>query len=117
MNITKQLYTANDDGGLAINYDFNSSGQALNLTGFIWVDSKYGFIKKIIGKHMYLITDTDLLSHEDYIDCLTKNHTVIFISKPGRKRIKRAIELLKSADIKTKYFVNQDALVRYIEKK
>lgn len=142
--ITKQVYGVGDSGRIDLTYEGGTLGKALNLSGYTWLDYKYNFIKSVIGKHKVIITDTDLLAHDDYIEVLLNSrrqlgHEIIFVltstfsiknpSSPSisflgsntcgasSKRLKKAQEKLTEAGIKTKYFVDHGAAVRYIRKK
>lgn len=122
MKLTQQVYSATDTGSIKLTYDFGSRDQALNLTGYTWVDAKHLYVRDhLISKHQVIVTDTDLIAHDDYINQLSPDHLVVFICdrKPdrtsaSRKRIMLAIAKLKSSGIRTKYFVNNDAMERYV---
>lgn len=138
MKLGKQLYSVDESEAdeskpisLAYTPEYDT---ALNLTGYLWSDHKYSFVKNLLVsnpyRHRILVTDTDLLAHDDYMQAMLPNvHLIVFVLSPvgemfngqktcgaSKKRLKQAIAKLNRAGFTTKFFVNKDAANRFIAK-
>lgn len=120
MLLGKQLYTLDTDG-CTITYSSERPKTALNILNSGWVDAGYNLAKTLLKRHRVVVTDQDLLARDDYIDSLSLSHTVVFFHHSGKlsaskKRLKNAQSKLKDLGYRTKFFVSEDALNRYLAK-
>jgi hypothetical protein len=116
MQLTKPVYRFIDDG-MIVDYNTKDSDKALNFTGPTWVDVKLGLVRARIGHHKVILTDNDLVAHDDYIDKLTNQIVVLaFDDKASKLRLKRAYTKLRDAGIKVRYFASIETANTYIER-
>lgn len=128
MKLGQPIYSKTSDGSsIKIHYDPSEhilDTVALNFTGWTWVDTNYGIAKRQIPHYKIIVTDNDIIAHEDYMRQLNQDHIVVFISRSGKaldqasasaKRLQAARKKLKDAGFKTRYFVSEDALNRFLK--
>lgn len=110
------MYTVNDKGTFEIRMDLQAIRDSgyLNFTGLVYSDQKYKVFKNIQGvfSGYAIVTDQDLIAHDQYIETLDKTLPIIFLVNEGpsarsgfdindktvygcsKKRIERAVEKL-----------------------
>ena len=127
MKLTNQIYSLLSNT-IKIEY-IPMSDAALNFTGCAWLDSKYQIVRNSLLKtYDIVVTDTDIIAHDDYIEKLTPSHQILFVYTgivkdtighigASKKRIRRAIEKLKASGIKCRYFASKESLEKYMAKK
>ncbi len=124
MKLTKALYSFKG-GRLQINYDGMtafSDDYALNLIGVSWVDVKYGLLKSIVKQFDVVVTDSDLLAHDDYLEQIPSSTTIVLYHSgsgisASKLRLKNAKQKLKERGIKHKFFVKETSLKNFLNKK
>jgi len=80
----------------------------INFTGLTWCDSKWMILEKVLNPYKKLITDSDLLAHDDYIELLLSNNIkkIFFTITPtsvSQKRRARAVKKIRAHGIKVSY--------------
>lgn len=117
MLLTQPIYRFVGEG-TTIQYDSQTRGQALNFTGPTWIDHKWGLVKTLLRAHPVIVTDNDLLTHDDYMEVLG-DRLIVFIYSDraaSKNRLYKAQAKLKAAGIRTKYFVSREALASFLER-
>ena len=123
MKLTKPMYTCENKKSFILTYDFSKSSQekyALNLLGCGWIDSRFGLIKSLVKRHTVVVTDSDLLAHDDYLEELELSHIILFVKDStsvcsSEERLKIAVKKLKSAGILCKYLENMEKTKEYLK--
>jgi len=100
---TTEIYSADNDGVFEINYrkkEIIDYGFA-SFTGLVYSDLKYKLFRDVIFKGVkIIITDSDLIAHDSYIEVLN-DHVIIFVNNEKAKhtcsklRVKKAYQKLK----------------------
>lgn len=124
MKLTKPLYTYTKKG-FKINYKFEPKdyGTALNCLGMSWLDDKYKLLKTLMitGRHTVILTDSDLIGRNDYIDHMSIHEIVLVITNtplsPSKKRMQNAYDRIKSSGHKVRLFHTTEMALLYIQKK
>lgn len=145
MKLGTQVYQKPKAGQKCIQVKVNPDERfthALNLTGYLWLDQKYKIVKNaLLESARVIVTDTDLLGHDDYIANIHKDCLVIFVFQgpdkklrgpqhllhnignkafggngASEKRIKTALEKIKQAGIKTKFFKSEKTFLNYLKR-
>jgi len=100
----------------------------LDWTGCGWVDAKFSLIKNCLSRFDVVVTDQDLIAHEDYIERLAPDTIIIFyFTGVGSKffkhrlganenRLKKAQAKLKALGFKTRFFVSEKAVNNFLHK-
>lgn len=105
---------------------------ALNACGYVWCDMKYGILKSLIKLNHTIVTDSDLLAHDDYVcELVGTNKEVIMLApkkhfrlsdtsntsvSASKRRMLQAKEKLIAAGVKTKMFTDVNAMKRYLNR-
>ncbi len=123
MLLGQPLWAANKlTGNVDFNFNTMQNRNCAIYTGeYCWVDQKYGFMKNVISKFKVIVSTQDLIAHDDYIAQLKHDAIVIFFHSKGPasaspKRLKMALEKVKALGFKVKYFVNESAMKRYLNR-
>ncbi len=120
MQLTKPVYTWNEGGtGLTIQYNSECCEQALNFTGPTWVDHRLGLVKALLRTHPVVVTDNDLVAHDDYIEVLKERQPLVVLVFNGQAsilRLHRAEAKLRDAGIKVRYFASLRTMTNFVAK-
>jgi hypothetical protein len=87
-----------------------------------WVDTRYDLIKKQIPAYEVLLTQTDLIAHDDYVEQLATWHMVVLyfdgVSQLGasKGRLKSAMARLKADGYKCRYFASRETAEAFVRK-
>lgn len=117
----KPIYSGSK-GVFSINYTkkFNSKGLSrfLALTGNSWTDKKYNIFLNVMGLYEVLVTDSDLLGHDQYIDKMNKDQFIVIYfsnlcSSPSKKRLQIAAQKLLTHGFKVKLLNNKEEAEAY----
>lgn len=121
MKTTRPVYEFNK-GNLVIHYETETSWKTALDIGAAWLDSRYGFLKAIVSRHDAIITCTDLIACDDYIECLRSSQVVVFYvdkdekGSASRKRLETAYNKLISQGYLCRFFASKKAALNYISK-
>jgi hypothetical protein len=113
-----------DTGLMSIEYKSAKTKGALEYIGVGWVDHKYGLLKSIGRNHDVIVTDQDLIAHDDYIEALQdRRPTIVFLNREhgvgnkfkqqsgvggaNYKRLKAAMNKLQESGFRVLYFKNR----------
>lgn len=125
MRLSTPVYSWNKSGRLVINHVSTPNNLvALNWLGGGWVDTRYELVKNLLKSYSVIVTDQDLIAHDDYIQRLHANqtkYTIVFVHNTDRicaskKRLRTAEAKLKAAGFKTKFFISKESLDRWLSK-
>jgi len=116
------IYQALNPG---LNIEFNVTrareNRCLCLNGMAYSDRKYKLAYNQLTNFKFIVTDSDLLAHDDYIELLKKTwapEVIIYFENasyaPSRLRIDKAILKLKAHGIKTKFFLSKLKAENYV---
>jgi hypothetical protein len=82
----------------------------INFTGLVWSDCKYKLFKSIQGAFTWcpIVTDQDLISHDNYTEFLDRSTVIILLVNEGPRKF--------SAEDKTVYGASKKRLEKTKEK-
>jgi hypothetical protein len=107
---------------LVIKYDTKDNALTyIDTIGDMWVDHKYSILKNALRYDREIITDSDLIAFDDYIELLKtykiRVHLVANASSgsASKSRLRNALGRLKAAGIKVKYYASVDSLNKQLK--
>lgn len=122
MKLSKPVYIYGRDT-LHVNI-FSAAGRfttALNLLDIGWIDHTFAILQHLLPRFDWIVTDTDLLAHDDYIKHLRDTHIVFLVRTDGKLaanygRLNAAATKLRAAGIKVRYFASMKSLNKTLER-
>lgn len=141
MKLGTQVYQKPGRGQKCIQIRLNLDERythALNFTGYAYSDHKYQLVKNILNMQTVIVTDNDLISHDDYINQLNPHVTIVFVFCPektkrskyrvtsniafngcgaSKKRLQNAMKKLKNQGFKTRLFTSEETVLNYLAKR
>jgi hypothetical protein len=125
MQIIYKLVGKNENKRIIIHYDPKEcEHKVLNMLGQGWIDCRFGLTKQALRKGRIILTDSDLVAHDDYIESLQYcgECTVVLVMKSkhlmaaSNKRMQIAADRLRNAGIKIKTFASEISAIKYCTK-
>lgn len=132
LQLTAPIYYVTGEGPgrmIQLQYDpgTRGGGYALNFCNFAWRDSDWGIARKVLHAYPAIVTDNDLIAHDDYIAELQRRtgpQVVVLVFRgigggwagASKKRLRAAEAKLKAAGIRVRYCASEVSMHRLLER-
>jgi len=116
------IYQADKKGQFNIKADLNQlRGDFATLIGLTWCDRKYKIFLNVTSTHKYVVTDSDVIGHDIYLDNYREDQIFVFYhsdlnTSPSKLRVKKAYEKLKNKGFKCKFFASKGTAENYMKR-
>lgn len=118
------VYQSDDSSNFKINFCVNThrSADFSTLIGLSYCDRKYRLFLDILIHKPIVVSDSDILGHDIYVEKLNTKQTIVLYfsdlkTSPSKKRILHAVKKLRSKGFTVNYFSNKKTAEKFVSKK
>lgn len=118
------IYFADNEHDFQIGYSakIHRASKFSTLIGLSLCDRKYKlFLDDLINRQI-IVSDSDVIAHDCYIEKLRKNQTIVLYfsdlkTSPSKKRILNAVKRIRSKGFRVNYFTSKENAENFVSKK